>query len=393
MSFGFKVEGYVLREALTRVKPAVCKRGWGLPSSVQFGSDGDGKVRVRATDAELTVETTVDAGNVSGGNGWFPVDHAALLATLKGLTKAKHRKNPTMVTVQVAGDGAEVKVGALTHSVPVFPVDEVPVVDPVVDGERVVLSPEVWRMVLPYAGTDDARPILTGINLQHGDIAATDSYRLVAGSVGIPENVNALVPGRMAKTFLKSKENIELTVGAYVDRPAYRDDEPPKRVATRATARFEDMTVTARLIEGEFPNYRQLIPDSSPSSVTIAKADYDAFLGVLPKKSPAPFRIDRDDNKAVLSHTIPDGPTAEAIVEAEWDAPESVERKPGFPGGRTETVWSGTLAFNGAYFKDLIAEQGDLVKLEFTDALKPAVVSWMHEGALFNGLIMPVRVA
>ena len=145
-----------------------------------------------------------------------------------------------------------------------------------------------------------------------------------------------------------------------------------------ATFEVPGVRLTTRLLEGEFPNYRQLIPSSYPNRLITGK---DALLvalrrvKLLARDATTPVRI------ALRADTI--GLT---VVTAEvGQASEEVDAK--YEG--TEM----TVAFNPAYLIDGIeAVTGDEVLLETIDALRPAVIR-ATEGDEYLYLLMPVRVS
>ena len=144
-------------------------------------------------------------------------------------------------------------------------------------------------------------------------------------------------------------------------------------------ASFEVGTVrlTTRLIEGEFPNYRQLIPSTHPNRLTVGKEPLlDAVRRVkLLAREATPVRITLK----------PDGIELTAITQDVGQAHEDLDAK--YEG--TEM----TIAFNPDFLLDGIeAVDGDEVSLETVDALKPAVVRSV-ESQDYLYLLMPVRVS
>ena len=115
------------------------------------------------------------------------------------------------------------------------------------------------------ASTDEARPILTGVMMTaEGDglrMVATDSYRLavrdLVGQQVLAADQKVLMPGR-------ALTELQRLVGG--------GDEVTMRLGDRdATFEVGTTRLTTRLIEGEFPNYRQLIPPSHPNTLTVER--------------------------------------------------------------------------------------------------------------------------
>ena len=116
------------------------------------------------------------------------------------------------------------------------------------------------------ASTDEARPILTGVLLAAEDgglrLVATDSYRLAVrdlpGTGAAARARSVLVPSR-------ALSELERLLGG-----AERGHAAPRRARRDVRGRRHDR-LTTRLIEGEFPNYRRLIPASHPNRLTVGR--------------------------------------------------------------------------------------------------------------------------
>jgi DNA polymerase-3 subunit beta len=134
--------------------------------------------------------------------------------------------------------------------------------------------------------------------------------------------------------------------------------------------------ITTRLIEGEFPNYRQLIPASYPNRVRIGR---EALLEALRRvrvmaADATPVRLTIEGEEVRLNTVNQDQGTADAVVEAQSEGTPL------------------TVAFNPQYLADGVeAAFGDEVVLDTLDALKPAVVRPVDRQD-FLYLLMPVRV-
>jgi len=135
------------------------------------------------------------------------------------------------------------------------------------------------------------------------------------------------------------------------------------------------LTLTSRLIEGEFPNYRQLLPEQYQSRLTASRTQLlDAVrrVGLLARES-SPVRMEFNALGVRLSSSSPDLGEAVEVVEAQYEGEDL------------------TAAFNPNYLIDgLTAASGDRVHVEVRDGLKPAVVR--GEAEAFVYLVMPVRL-
>jgi DNA polymerase-3 subunit beta len=220
--------------------------------------------------------------------------------------------------------------------------------------------------VATAASTDDARPILTGVYFEHEEgalrLVATDSYRLAVRDVpAVDADLSGLVPVRALRELGRTvgSTDLKVAVGA--------------REATFASSRG---TLTARLIEGAFPNYRQLIPESYPNRLTI---DRDALLSAIDRASLVaedhiPIRMALSEGGVELSVSRQDVGGETEYVEAQYAGEEM------------------TIAFNSRYLNDGVnAVEEDSVVLDVLDPLKPGVLRG-GEGEDFLYLLMPVRL-
>jgi DNA polymerase-3 subunit beta len=134
--------------------------------------------------------------------------------------------------------------------------------------------------------------------------------------------------------------------------------------------------LTARLIEGSFPNYRQLIPASYPNRLTIAR---QALLEAIDRASLVaedhiPIRITLQKGGIELSVTRQDVGGETEHVESDYRGEEM------------------TIAFNSKYLNDGVTAVGEeMIVLDVLDPLKPGVLRGA-EGGDFLYLLMPVRL-
>jgi DNA polymerase III subunit beta len=364
----FHCERDVLLDALTTASRAVASRAGNLPvlSGVRMELSGD-RLVLTGTDLDLTVTT---AAAVGGSEDGVTVVPARLLGDIVRALE------PGRVEIHTDDEEARLSSGRSQFSVRVLAADDFPRLA-VPTGEEVSLPAaslaEALRQVVRAASSDDARPILTGVLLAaEGDglrLVATDSYRLAVrdlhGMSVLREDQSVLVPskalGELARV-LTGGSNVTL-------RLADRD----------ATFDAGDVRLTTRLIEGEFPNYRQLIPSSQPNRLTVGREPLlDALRRVkLLAREATPVRLT----------LAPDGLELAAVTQDVGEAHEELDAK--YEGAEM------MIAFNPDYLADGVeAAEGDEVTLETVDALKPAVVRSGNPTAApdYLYLLMPVRV-
>lgn len=362
----FRCERDVLADAVTTAGRAVSSRGGSLPvlSGVRAELKGD-LLTVTGSDLDLTVRATVAVDGQEDGVAVLPARLASDIV---------RALDPGGVEVAAKGDEAEITSGASQFVVRLMPAEEFPQL-PAPAGDAVTVPApafaQAMRQVVPAASNDDARPILTGVLLTAETdglrMVATDSYRLavrdLTGLTVLSEGQSVLVPKRALEELgrvLGETEELTLRLGE-------RD------------ASFEagSVVVTTRLIDGEFPNYRNLIPASQPNTLTVGR---EALLESLRR-----VRIMAKDATPVRLTMGSDGVEVAAITQDVGEAHEALPA--GFEGDDL------TVAFNPEYLINGIeVSTGDEIRLQTVDALKPALIrSQGTEDFLY--LLMPVRVA
>lgn len=362
----FRCERDVLVEALTVVGRAVSSRGGSLPvlTGVHAQLQGD-SLQLLGTDLELSISIGLTVAGQEDGVAVIPA---------RLFSDVVRSLEPGAVTVTVVEDSAQIVAGRSQFSLRLIPADEFPrAKEPT---EQAIELPgklfaQALRQVVPAASSDDSRPILTGVLLAaEGDgirLVATDSYRLavrdIPGTAVLQEGQKVLLPsralGELAR-LLGNAETVTLRLGE-------RD----------ASFELGGTRLTTRLIEGEFPNYRGLIPASHPNRLTVGReVMLDALRRVrLLARESTPVRLQmRHDGLDLVAMTQDVGQAQEAI-DATYEGDEL------------------TIAFNPEYLSDgLDVTTGDEVTLESLDARNPAILR--PAGATdFLYLLMPVRVS
>jgi DNA polymerase-3 subunit beta len=318
-------------------------------------------MRITGTDLEMTVRTSLDVEVMDEGRAVIPARFA---------TEAVRKLPPGAVVLQAQDGEVEITGGGPRFRFRELPVDDFPkVAEPdVADGVQVDGGEfgAAVAQVAVAASTDDARPILTGVFFEQEEgglrIVATDSYRLAVRDLpAVSGSLSGLVPVRALRDLGRTVGAPSLTIAI-----GSRD----------ATVVSDRGSLTARLVEGTFPNYRQLIPATHQGRVVVAR---DALLEAIDRASLVaedhiPIRLHLQDGGIELSVTRQDVGGETEHVEAAYDGEEMI------------------IAFNSRYLNDGVAAvTDDEVALDVHDPLKPGVVHGT-ESDDFLYLLMPVRL-
>ncbi len=420
----FRCERDVLLEALTTAGRAIASRGGALPvlSGVRLETVGD-DLRVVGTDLDLTIQVSVGVSVSTPG---------VVVAPGRLVTDIVRALDPGAVTVESDNDDDELRIssGRSHFAVRTHPAGDFPRLPPI-SGEAVRLPAtgltEALRQVVRAASSEDSRPILTGVLMaaEQGGLrlVATDSYRLAVrdlpGIGVLREDQHVLVPSRalaeLQRLLTSAAKNSAAAPPPVVpppvaDAPAAEgavvtaDPAGPDAAAGPATAAGPDTSsagedgpaailrlgehdatfelgsvkLTTRLIEGDFPNYRALIPSNYPNSLIVGRdALLDAVRRVklMVRDPTTPVRIAMRSDGIELTVITQDWGQATEEVDAKYEGAEMV------------------VAFNPNYLIDGVeAITSDEVQLETLDALKPATLK-PTEGSGYLYLLMPVRVS
>lgn len=372
----FRAERDALVDALATAGRAAATRGGALPalSGIRLELADEGRLHLAGSDLDLTVQVVVAVSGQQPGVCVLP----ARLAT--DIVRALE---PGAVVVSAEGSEAVIASGRSQFAVRLLPAEEFLRL-PQVTGDAVFLDASALagalHQVVRAASRDDARPILTGVLFEAQSagpggangpdslrLVATDSYRLamrdLPGTTLLAEGQRVLVPSRALgelSRLLSGAREVALRLGA---------DE--------ASFEVGDVRLTTRLLEGEFPDYGQLIPPHYPNRLTLAKEPFlDAVRRVkLLARDAAPVRMSLGADAVELSAITQDVGQAKEEIEAKYEGAEML------------------VAFNPEFLIDGVeACPGDEVVIETLDALKPATVR-PTEGTEYLYLLMPVRVA
>lgn len=385
----FRCERDSLVEVLTTAGRAVSTRTstsmalGGLRLEVQGNHLG-----VVGTDLDLTVHASTEAIGINDGVCVAP---ARLLADIV------RSLEPGAVTIDAEADKIEIGAARSRFSLRTFPVDDFPTLPEPPQPATFLPAANLasaLRQVVRAASNDDARPLLTGVLIApEGSgirLVATDSYRLamrdIEGSAAFTDNSQILVPARALAELQKlsalgmpAKETG--SAGSSKADGAGNGAAPSVGVSIGdhdVTFTAGDVKVSTRLLDGSYPDYRQLIPAEYPNRLHVGK---DSLLDALRR-----VRLLVRDNTTPVRLSMRSGGVDLTVVSQEvGDASETVDAD--FDGSEL------TIAFNPTYLIDGVeAVSGDEVVLETVDATKPATVRAAEE-TNFHYLLMPVRVS
>ena len=367
----FRVERDQLADAVAWAARTLPSRP-SLPILAGLLIEADGSdVQVSSFDYETSSRVGISADVSESGRALVP---GRLLADIT-------RSLPGQ-PVQVTVDGTRVSVvcGKSTFALPTFPVEDYPSLPSMPDSSGTIAGSDfavAVAQVAVAAGRDDTLPTLTGIRVEvEGStvtLAATDRYRLAVrdftwdpSKPGI--STQALVPARILAETAKALSSVDLVHLSLAE-------------SSEGLMGFEGdgRRTTTRLLDGEFPKYRSLLPSETLSAATIVTADLVESVKrvALVAERNTPVRLEFTATEIILRAGAGD----------EASATESIECA--FEGDTLE------IAFNPQYLLDGLGALGSAsTRMDFTQATRPAVLSGGAEAdSDYRYLLMPVRLA
>ncbi len=325
----------------------------------------DGEIDLAATDMELSLRASVSAQVDGDGAVVVPGRRLTELARLLPAAELEIEHKPEESVVHITS-------GSASYSLNTYNPEDFPRL-PDVEGIgtfSVLREPllETIARVARAASKDESRPVLTGIlvRFEIGKIvmAATDSYRLAVKETALDGNaqeLEAIVPARALQELARiAQSGDEVELGVHENQVVFRAD---------------GVTMTTRRIDGQFPNYKQLMPEAFEHELAVPRNE---LLDVVRRAS---VMIERT---SPLQLRFAEGELT--VVARTHEVGESRESMPiAFTGEPLE------IGFNADFLRDgLESIEGDEIKLQLISPLRPAVLQ--GEGGDFTYLVMPIRL-
>jgi DNA polymerase-3 subunit beta len=355
-----------LVQKLAIVSRAVSTRATVLVLSGILLRAENGELQLAATDMELSLRTALDAQVEGEGAVVVPgrllVDLARLLPDDD--VQIEHRAEEGVVRIECGGASYRLHTYNVedfprlpdTQAIGTFPVDRGALLDTVARVSR-------------SASRDESRPVLTGIlaRFEGGKLvmAATDSYRLSVKETpleGEAPELEAIIPARALTEVSRVAQAADgLELGVHENQVVFVAD---------------GVTLTTRRIEGQFPNYRQLLPETFEHVVAVGRTEFlDVVrrVAVMAQRN-SPLRLRFADGELTVS----------AQTQDVGEARESLAV--GFSGDPLE------IGFNPEFLREGIESvTADEIQLKLISPLRPGLIQ--AEGDDFWYLIMPIRLA
>lgn len=357
---------------------------------------------VTATDLELEGCQRFAAT----GAGPFLLERAALKRIL-----AKIGDAPIVLTTTDDGAAAVSLANGSSFTLAQMTADEWPKPMPTPADDRITLEVpaatlrNMLERALVAASKDESRPVLTALCLEvHPDgfaIASTDSYRLHVlehGELEPKDGARALLPRRFAEAIVERIKKLKPDTVTIASDAATGPGGTSDRAYARVTV--GDWTGSARLVAGQYPNFRSLMPADAAATAVLPAAAMVAAIDMAGAVGPG-------NNILALTLGESSSLAIDSKMGAAFTAPlnvlYAVEPNYAHPAGVRPADDGMTIGYNGAFLADMIgAAQSDSPILSLISPLRP---SWITSvgcaqcgtpidgyGVSFRGLLMPIRI-
>ncbi|HET9105047.1 MAG TPA: DNA polymerase III subunit beta [Solirubrobacteraceae bacterium] len=337
-------------------------------SGVQFAIDSSGG-ELRATDMDVGLRVPLDLEVQREGMIVLPA--RLLLDVIRALPAAG-----VSLELRAAEQDVEIVSGNATFHIRTLRSDDFPTF-PEPDSDSAVELPadafvSTALKVAGSASRDETRPVLTGILVSASErelrMVATDSYRLSVKetaletplSAGFEVNVPARALQELARLVTHTEgEQLRVSVGS-----------------NQVLFTLGRVILSSRLIDGQFPNYRQLLPETFEHELRLAGSeltDVVRRISLLAQKN-APLRLAFAPGELTVSAQTPD------VGEAQESMPVAFQGEPLEIGFNPEFLRAGLEAIDDAD-----------VLLKLISPLRPGLIESGDESR-FRYLIMPIRL-
>ncbi len=330
---------------------------------------GASSCELRATDMDVSLRVPLKAEAVREGMVVLPA--RLLLEVVRALPSPQ-----LSLELRPAEQDVELISGKATFHIRTLRGEDFPPFPEPDAGSRVSMPADAFvSTALKVAGSasrDETRPVLTGILVSASErelrMVATDSYRLSVKETALESSLSSgfevNVPARALQELARvagGAEEGQLSISVLQNQVVFEVD---------------GVILASRLIDGQFPNYRQLLPESFEHELRIASAeltDVVRRISLLAQKN-APLRLAFTAGELAVSAQTPDvGEAMESLPVAFQGEPLEIGFNPEFLRAGLEAV-----------------EEGDVL-LKLISPLRPGLIE-SADGSGFQYLIMPIRL-
>jgi DNA polymerase-3 subunit beta len=338
------------------------------------------RIILTGSNSDITIESVIDANNPD--YDLIVEDSGAIVLPARFFSEIVKKLPDKQVTIEVtSGFQADITSGTAKFQINGQDAENFPHL-PEVETDKTITLPndvlqEVIRQTVIAVSKQESRPILAGIHITLHDglltAVATDSHRLAQRKVALKDvdngiDFDVIIPGKSMNELSGMISDVDEDVLVQVTE-------------NQILFIFGNTHFYSRLLEGNYPETSQLIPDTADTTVEL---DAGSFLASIERAS----LLSHESRNDVVKLTLK---PSENLVRISSDSPDigTVEEEV------ATTALAGNdleISFNPNYMKDALRSFGQTtVKISFTSPLRPFTLVPTEDGENFVHLITPVR--
>ena len=338
-------------------------------SNVLLNAVGD-RLTLTATDLDVTISKTVEAKVEIDGSFTMPV---------KKLLSIAREVGGSQIEMDVSKNQCSIKSGSSAYRVNGLPAEEFPPI-PNFSGQTTIQMPQdtvktMLRRTSFAVSTDENRYVLNGLFLIFKEnkltMVATDGRRLALAEEDVElkddNPLEVIVPTKAIQELSRSlgdKGDVEIQITENQVSFGLKENDGTGSL------------IVSKLVEGAYPNYKQVIPAESKHRVTLDKEELFHALRraeIMTSEKANSVKLTFSENNLTFTANSPEVGESRETMAIKYEGEET------------------SIAFNPQFFIDpLKALEEDEVHFEFTDQLSPGVVKVKHP---FLYVIMPMRTS
>ncbi len=335
-------------------------------SNILLRTDGH-RLMVAATNLEIASSQLIGAKIVN--KGAITVPARLITEFVANLPKTTVTLKVTDNKLHITADGYNSTInGTIADDFPELPtINEKTAVSYAIDTSA--LKQAIGQTILT-ASNDATRPTLTGVFWHSHEgalyLAATDGYRLSEKRlVSTKSDVAAIIPTSTLQEVLRVIHDDISEVEVLFDE-------------TQVRFRLNDAEITSRLIDGNFPDYRQLIPATSETVITLPRSEFAQITkvaGLFARESGGSVTVNADADKNLLAlHSV--------ASELGENTSETA----------AEVTADGQVTLNSRYLIEALnVVDGEKVVFRFSGKLSPCVLTSDEKDSDYQHVIMPLK--
>ncbi len=356
-----------LNKALAAVsRIASTKTQLPILSNILLRTDGN-RLLVAGTNLEIAITQYIGAKIIKPGSITIP---ARLMSDfISSLPKES-------VELKVVNDNLHIKSGSYTSIINGFIADEFPELPTINEKSSIqyTINVEDFKQSVSQtiitSGSDTSRPVLTGVYWHSYEgqlyLAATDGYRLSERKLmETKSEVSAIIPNQTLQEVLRNISDDAEQIDILFDE-------------TQVRFRINELEIISRLIDGNFPDYRQLLPKTTETTIIINKPDFiriTKIAGLFARESGGSVTLTADKEKNILSiHSI-----ASQMGENTSETTANVSA-------------DGQITLNSRYLSEALSViDNDEVEFSFSGKIAPCLLKSTKENTNYYHIIMPLK--